>query len=158
MVVNQNTQSSDTSARISKFIDEVVAQLQVHQLQFDTETASPELADMYNALINHDYQKVAYMNLMASKELFSKQMITMFIKGIEQMPLQLAFNVSKNSDKITAWVVINDDDEAQERAFHSLCAKVNAVFIAYPYRIALQIWENCDNIKLPTNFISFNNN
>lgn len=139
---------------LDPWFDDLVSTLRAHQVQLETETASPAVQQIYSVLLSGNYDEMARLNKITAQKHFVSKIIFEYIQllGVQQ-PRKLAFDF--NDSEVLVWAEINDDDEVMERFLILAEAKINARYHAYGFDMTTMLVEACDESPVPNHYQSF---
>ncbi|MFN8309339.1 MAG: hypothetical protein U0T73_05200 [Chitinophagales bacterium] len=133
-----------------QWFSDFIAKLKVNQLQLETGTASDEVKNFYDSLINGNLESAFNKAEEARQEYFVLKIVASYIKELNGMlPLKLAFDFNQN--EVLVWAEIKDNDEEFEKKLLLTEAKVNAQF--YPaFTMNSMIVEESDHVTIPNHY------
>jgi len=151
--MNVITQSTQVTAS-QVWFDELIATLRTHELQLETDTASPEMKNMYAIFMGNNLDEMFKVNKSTTQQYFVQKIVVEYLKQLDQtLPLKLAFNF--NDSEVLVWAEIEDNDEKQEKALANAEAKINATFHPYGFDMESLIVEKSDNLPVPNHYKIF---
>ncbi len=139
---------------LDPWFDQLVATLRTHQVQLETETASPTVKGLYNALLSGNDDEMARLNKITAQRHFVSKIIFAYIQLIgKQQPRKLAFDF--NDSEVLVWAEINDDDDTMERFLILAEAKINAKYHDFGFDMTTMLVEACDQLSVPNHYQVF---
>lgn len=133
------------------WFDEVISTLRAHQLQLETNTASPDVKRFYDIIFGSDPNDVAHIGKVLSQKHFIPRIIYDFIRTIDDSALRkLAFDF--NDSEVLVWAEISDDDEKAESTLLKAEAQLNAKYHPFGFDLETTIVEESDNIPIPNHY------
>lgn len=136
------------------WFDEFIASVRTHQLQLETGTASQEIKQAYDLMINGSDNDLAYYSKASANRHFIRKLILDYIKSISSsMPVKLAFDM--DDSEVLVWAEIADDDEAAENFLLLTEAEVNAKYHQFGYDLTSTIVETRDSLPIPNHYVTF---
>ena len=145
------TQKQGDSHSVENWFDNIVATIRTHELQLNTDTASPEIEQMYRVLMSNNIEQIARTNRLQSNIYFVTQMVIKYMSLLgEKKPNKLAF--AFNDSEVLVWAEIDTDDEEMEKRLFLVEAEVNAHFHQFGYDIVTTIVEVDDCQDVPNHY------
>lgn len=136
------------------WFDELVATIRSHQLQLESNTASPELEKLYESIFSGSADELVKQNKQIVQMHFIPKIIFEYTKLIkDSMPITLAFDF--NDSELLVWAEINDDSFHQERELILSEAKINAKYHDLGFDMKSTIVECSDNLEVPNHYKIF---
>src|SRR4051812_5223013 len=97
----------------ASWFDEFIASVRTHQLQLETNTATEELKNMYDILMNGSNHDLAHLSKITADAHFIKSMVLQYLQIIQpNLPLKLAFDM--DNSEVLVWAEIEDNNERME--------------------------------------------
>ncbi|MCU0470739.1 MAG: hypothetical protein MUF58_19305 [Arcicella sp.] len=138
----------------SEWFDNFVAELRVHELALETNTASEEVRSFYETIFSGNVDSMALMNKLHIQKHFIGKIIVDYVKIIQQnFPLKLAFDY--NDSEVLVWAEIPNDDEVIERNLIMAEAKINAKYHDFGYDMTTTLVETRDQLSVPNHYQIF---
>ncbi|MGB0929957.1 MAG: hypothetical protein ACPGVB_04230 [Chitinophagales bacterium] len=145
-----------TSNHQSKWFDDFIATIKSHELMLETDTASKELKDLYNAVFADDAMKVAVLSREISTMSIVKILVIEYLSHLgEATNKAISVSFSFSAERILVWVVIPNDREDVEDEFWIAQMKVNGEHGDKGVFISATIMEERDNVSLPSHYHTF---
>jgi hypothetical protein len=139
---------------LDPWFDHLVATLRVHQVQLETETASPELKNLYEVILSGNSDQMAMLNKVSAQKHFVGRIVHDYIKLLgKRLPRKLAFDF--NDSEVLVWAEINDDDEDMEGFLIMTEAKINAKYHDFGFDMTTMLVEVCDQLPVPNHYQIF---
>lgn len=139
---------------LDPWFDQLVATLRTHQIQLETETASPELREFYTVVLSGNDDEMGRLNKIAAQKHFVGKIVFDYIKLLgKRQPRKLAFDF--NDSEVLVWAEINDDDAEMERFLIMTEAKINAKYHDFGFDMTTMLVEACDNLSVPNHYQVF---
>lgn len=136
------------------WFDQFIATLRVHELELDTQTASSEVKELYDAVMSENIDEMAFVTKALSQKFFVRKIIFDYLKMLGQhIPLRLAFDFGDS--EVLVWAEIPNDDGQMESNLVQAEAKINAKFHPYGFDMESMIVEECDGLKIPNHYKIF---
>jgi hypothetical protein len=142
-----------TTSKLNEWFGAMVHQLRTHEMQLKTGTASDELSNFYEALINGEEIKVLNETRQGSTKFFVKKVVEMYIKelSLREVKIQkLAFFTS--DERVLVWLQLEENDEGSENSAILAQSKVNSSFQEHGFHIESMIVEDSDNLEIPKHY------
>lgn len=139
-----------------KWFDELLATLSTHRLMLETNTAGPELSNIYNQLIGGNADALAQQSLELAQRHFVPRMLLEYLQQLRTAGIQsqsLAFDL--NDHEVLVWATIPEDDEAMEQALILAEARVNAKYHPFGFDLTSTIVEESDGMPIPNHYTVF---
>lgn len=137
-----------------KWFDNIIATLKGHQVQLETNTANPEITNVYNTLINGNFEELIALNRKNAQRYFMSNIIFEYSHSIKNAAInQLGFD--HNEFTVYVWVEINEDDEATEELLLNTEGIINAKYYKHGFSVNATIVEDTDNYEMPPNYQTF---
>ncbi len=131
-----------------------MATLRSHQVQLETDTASPTIRDMYTALLSGNDDAMARLSKLTAQRHFVSKIVFDYIQLLgKRHPRKLAFNFTDSA--VLVWAEINDDDSEMERFLILTEAKVNARYHDFGFDMTTMLVEACDELPIPNHYQVF---
>jgi hypothetical protein len=132
--------------------------LRVNKMQLETNTASPELVQLYSVMSGND--ELAQMKFgrdMMNTRLTKMALVEYLKKLLEynNFPTELAFDYADS--KVRVWAIVEDEDEDAQDALLLAAAFVNAKYQDLSFSISSTIVEVSDELEIPSHYVKFSN-
>jgi len=145
-----NTQVNERA----EWFDNLTATLRTHELALETNTASPEVVNLYKNLMANNLDELLKTNKAITQQHFVSKIIVEFLKYLEgTLPGKLAFDF--NDSEVLVWAEIDDNNIKQENLLSRAESKINAQFHAYGFDMETMIVERGDNLPIPNHYKVF---
>lgn len=139
---------------LDPWFDQLVSTLRMHQLQLETETASPAIREIYGTLLSGNDDEMARLNKITAQRHFVSKIIFEYIQLLgKRRPRKLAFDF--NDSDILVWAEIDDDDGGMERFLILTEAKINARYHDFGYDMTTMLVETSDESPVPNHYQVF---
>ena len=139
---------------LDPWFDQLVATLRLHQIQLETETASPELREFYSVILSGNDDQMGLLNKMAAQRHFVGKIVYDYVRLLgKQQPRKLAFDF--NDSEVLVWAEINEDDEDMEGFLIMTEAKINAKYHDFGFDMTSMVVEVCDQLPVPNHYQVF---
>ncbi len=146
-----NNTSNFSSTERSQWFDSFIGTLRAHEMQLETQTATPQMQSMYQNLLSGNVENVVLAGKQQAKEFFVTKIIVEYVTEIQSIPLtKLAFD--HNDSEVLVWIQISDDDTESENKLILAEAKVNAKYHDFGYHICSVIVETSDELPVPNHY------
>lgn len=146
-----NNTSNFSSTERSHWFDSFIGTLRAHEMQLETQTATPQMQSMYQNLLSGNVESVILAGKQQAKEFFVTKIIVEYVTEIQSIPLtKLAFD--HNDSEVLVWIQISDDDTDSENKLILAEAKVNAKYHDFGYHICSVIVETSDELPVPNHY------
>lgn len=146
-----NNTSNSTSTERSQWFDSFIGTLRAHEMQLETQTATPQVQSLYQNLLSGNVENVVLAGKQQAKEFFVTKIIVEYVSEIQNIPLsKLAFD--HNDSEVLVWIQISDDDIESENKLILAEAKVNAKYHDFGYHICSVIVETSDELPVPNHY------
>ncbi len=152
-VTEKSTHTTAPADAREQWFDDMVAGLRVDQILMETKTLSKDKQEVYDAMINKDYNEVHDYARNLSSKYFIKNLIDTYLFSLatyQRIPRKLGLELSNS--KVLVWAEISSDDEMTEDALILSAAKANQKFSKYGFHISSTIVEEDDNLELPVHY------
>ena len=145
--------SSTNDSKINEWFGALIHQLRTHELQLETGTASKDIADFYEKIINGEEIKLFAETRQGSTKFFVKKIVEAYLKELVSRKIVVKkLALSTSDERILVWLQINDDDFASEKGAILSQSKVNSSFHEYGFHIESMIVEDCDRLEVPAHY------
>ena len=138
---------------IDNWFSEMIDHLKVDHFMLKTKTAPKEKADLYDAFINKNDDKIVSQLRSISSQHYIKALVYDYInelKSSNKTPIKLALGISDS--KILVWSEIEDNDDTMEDILLLTEAKINGKYYSNGFYINSTIIEKSDNIPVPPHY------
>jgi ribosomal protein L16 Arg81 hydroxylase len=143
--------SNLTSNERSQWFDSFIGTLRAHEMQLETQTATPQVQSLYQNLLSGNVENVVLAGKQQAKEFFVTKIIVDYFTEIQNISLaKLAFD--HNDSEVLVWIQISDNDFESENKLILAEAKVNARYHEFGYHICSVIVETSDQLPIPNHY------
>lgn len=153
MVIDRENTSSQVLEEA--WFADMINTIKVDQLTYQTDTMESERKKMYNNFIENDPFEIAKTARKFSSRVIIPHMLESYFQCLSKIRdlKKLAFELSDT--KILVWAEISQNDESTEDALLLAEAKINGEFSKTGFRLLSTIVEDCDELEIPQNYITF---
>lgn len=139
---------------LEQWFEDLVATLQTHQLQLETNTASSEMQEMYKTLFEGNADNISHIAKMQAQQHFVSRIIVDYLKLMSNdLPAKLAFDF--NDSEVLVWAEIDDDDDEMQKKLIMAEAQINAHYHPFGFDMSSTIVERSDNLEIPNHYTLF---
>lgn len=139
----------------SRWFDDLVSTLRVHEVSLEQNVAPPERKEMYEDLMSGNISKLMGRMRDDSSKFFISKLVfdyTAELSHLPKTPLTLALDYT--GAEVLVWAEIENDDEDMETALLKAEARTNAKYYEHGFHISSMIVESCDSIPKPDHYRS----
>lgn len=158
--MNLSIQSNSTTSQaevsndlLDQWFSDMIDDLRVDHFMLQTDSATKEKKDLYNAFLLKDNNKIFSNMRSNSSQYFISSLVVDYLnelKAAGKNPLKLALGISDS--KILVWSEIDDNDEEMENLLLITEAKVNGKYHPKGFYINSTIIEKSDNLNIPPHY------
>ena len=135
------------------WFDDYIRDLRVRQLSLETGTADAKTTSFFDAAMEGDLIKMSQMVREMSHSTIIKQIIFDYIALIGNLPLKLAFDLSRS--EVLVWAEIKENEEELEDKLIMAEAKINAKFHNRGFDLTTMIVEENEYLSIPNHYRIF---
>lgn len=148
------TKIEDKQVSRSEWFDDLIAALKTHELLLETNTATEEMKQFYEAIMGDNLDELFKMQKTTAQKYFVGKIVFDFLKILDNhVPLKLAFDF--NASEVLVWAEVDDNDEMQEKILSRAESKINAIYHPYGFDMETMIVESSDNMPIPNHYKIF---
>ena len=158
-MANQATDSSNSIAsQRDQWFEDMIAQLRIDQLQLETNTASREKREHYEALIVGDAESILLQQQLRVTHHFVSRLVRTFVeKALPYFSKISRLAATANDAEVLMWIELKEEDESLEDQLTMVEAEVNAAYHNQGYDLDMMIVEVADAIPTPEHYVEIYN-